>query len=267
MTLHPDVERVALIGWHLYPSSSTSKHACFSGASAQASCDLDQLELWSKKFPNCNWRVKCGPSRIWGLDLDTPETHASDGVKAFSQIVAVNSPLPVRPTLRSGGGGLAIFFRHIDEKIIGDTNFPEPGIDPRRGAQSQTIPPSIHPVTHKPYRWLIAPWTIAPPLAPHWLLELFKPPPEPEYKPPPIDTTTAARAAVFKAYTAVLVAPAGARNDTLNRRAYQLGRIMADGLIGEQEAFETLYSAAMAAGLDHAEAKATIQSGLRAGHR
>jgi hypothetical protein len=66
---------------------------------------------------------------------------------------------------------------------------------------------------------------------------------------------------------AVMDAPQGARNDTLNRRSYQVGRMIGAGLIQEQEAVDALYSAAKSAGLDHSEVRETIRSGIRSGRR
>jgi len=266
--LHPDIERVALLGWHLYPASrSITKKACFRGATDRATCHLDTLESWAKQFPNCNWRVVCGPSRIWGLDLDSKETHEHDGVRAFTDLVKIHGPLPPRPQLRSGGGGLALFFNHTNERITGKTNYPAPGIDPRRERLSQTVPPSIHATTGKPYLWLVAPWEIAPPIAPAWLLRLVQPPPEPEHRAPEVNTTDGARYRLYRAATAVAQAGQGERNDVLNRRSYQVGRMLAAGLLGEQEAIEALYAAARTAGLDHNEAKNTIRSGINSGMR
>jgi hypothetical protein len=41
-----------------------------------------------------------------------------------------------------------------------------------------TISPSVHGRTKRAYRWEVAPWDLAPPVAPDWLLHIFAPPPE-----------------------------------------------------------------------------------------
>src|SRR6185503_9603785 len=109
------------------------------------------------------------------------------------------------------------------------------GIDPRRGRLSVTIPPSIHITTKQPYRWLHAPWDIAPPVAPAWLVKLVEEPPEPAPPRQTVDTTDAARNRLYRAATAVAQAGQGGRNETLNRRSYQIGRMLAEGLLAEQE--------------------------------
>lgn len=266
-TLHPDIERVALLGWRLYPASNRSKAGCFKGATDAATCDLNQLARWSREYPRANWRVVMQGSGIWALDHDVPPGHAHDGIANMAELTKVHGPLPPRPTARSGGGGLIVFFRHTDERIIGESGHPALGIDPRRGRQSQTIPPSIHIASHRPYRWITPPWELTPPPAPAWLLRLVETPPDVAYTRAPIDTTDAARNKLYRAATAVVQAGPGSRNETLNRRSYQVGRLIGSGLLGEQEAIEALYGAARAAGLDHLEAKATIKSGVSSGLR
>ena len=268
MSLPPDIERVALLGWRLYPCSNRSKKGCFSGAHRAATHDLDQLTIWSRQYPRCNWRVVMQGSGIWALDLDVPGAdHKADGIAAVTELVRANGLLPPRPTTRSGGGGMAIFFKHTNERIIGKTGTPAPGIDPRRGMLSVTIPPSVHVTTHRPYRWIVPPWEVAPPSAPSWLVKLVEEPAQPQYSHRTVDTADAARNRLYRAASAVAQSGAGARNDTLNRRSYQVGCMLAEGLLGEQEAIEALYAAARTAGLDHAEAKATIRSGINSGLR
>lgn len=264
----PDIEAVALLGWHVFPASSTSKAGAFKGAHLAATCDLNQLARWSKEYPRANWRLLFGPSRLWGLDVDAAgDTHAADGIAAMQALIAEHGQLPPKPMTRSGGGGYGLFFAHNGEKIIGKTGVPAPGIDPRRGMLSITIPPSIHTVTRRPYRWITPPWKVNPPAAPAWLLKLVEPPPEPTYATAPIDTTDQARRRLYRAAMAVLDAKEGQRNDILNRRAYQVGRMVSAGLLGEDEATSALYSAARQIGLDHAEIQATIRSGINSGRR
>lgn len=271
MTLHPDIERVALLGWALYPQSSRSRAACFEGATDAATADLDQLEAWSEQYPNCNWRVVCGPSLVWCLDLDRPPLHAHDGVGAFTELARKNG-VPPRPTMRSGGGGLAIFFRHTEEMIIGESGHPALGCDPLRGRQSHTIPPSIHPDTKQPYVWAVPPWKVTPPDAPGWLLQAVRPKPEPVVnKPKPIPTGDKARlyavGALYHAVRRVACTLDGGRNNTLNKEVFALSRFIHDGVLTEEEIRDALYHAATTAGLLARDSLATIQSGLQAGRR
>lgn len=265
--LHLDVERLACLGWHLYPCSRSSKAGMFAGAGAAATTDLDQLERWSAAYPGCNWRVVCGPSGLFGLDVDRPGTHAHDGFAALVALVAKHGPLPHRPMTRSGGsGGAALFFKHAGEPLRGKSGYPAPGLDPHRGRQAIMVPPSRHPVTGGAYTWRVPPWDVNPPPIPAWLAHLLAPPPEPDWKRHPFTPTDErARNAVMRAIHAVQDAASGAANDTLNRQAFKLGTWCGAGFLGNSDAESTLLSAAQARAIPFREARDTIRSGLKAG--
>lgn len=268
MTLPEEIERVALLGWRLYPCSTRSKAGCFKGATDAATCDLDQLAKWENQYRHPNWRVVMEGSGIWALDIDVPSPdHGADGISALKSLIAQHSPLPARPTTRSGGGGNAIFFRHDGEPIHGKTGVPAPGLDPRRGRLSVTIPPSVHITTRQSYKWLVAPWDLTPPKAPDWLLNLVKPPPEPDL-PPHAHITTESRALrrLDRAVTTILNASRGSANDTLNVQSFAVARHVAAGTLIERDATEALYSAARHRSIPHAEAVATIRSAFRGGY-
>lgn len=61
--------------------------------------------------------------------------------------------------------------------------------------------------------------------------------------------------------------PTGNRNEQLNRSAFALGQFVAAGVLSEAEVISALSRAAMYAGLDPEEIRATITSGLEAGAR
>lgn len=274
MTLHPDVERLALLGWRLHPASRFSRASCIRRAADLATCDLDCLARWSAEFPDCNWRVVMAGSSIWALDVDAPGPHhGADGIKALAALVAVHGPIPPRPATRSGGGGCALFFLHRGEPIAGATGTPCPGIDPRRGRLTVTIPPSIHHRTRMRYRWITPPWEIAAPPAPDWLLQLVAPlPKSPLPAPHPVANTGQpgrfyAIGALRRAVEQVATAPDGQRNDTLNRAAWSLSRFIADGLLTPPEIAEALAHASQVAGLERREVVRTLSSALAAGAR
>jgi Bifunctional DNA primase/polymerase, N-terminal len=275
MDLHRDVERLALLGWRLHPASNRTRAACFAVATTLATSDLDQLARWSREFPRCGWRVVMEGSDTWALDVDVPGArHKHDGVAALQELIAVHGPLPPRPTTRSGGGGLALFFRHAGEPIVGKSGHPALGIDPRRGRQSVTVPPSIHPDTRCPYRWLVAPWELAPPPAPAWLLGLMAPPPEPrlQMQPPRLayaagDRRRYALASLRRAADRAAAAPQGQRNDILNTETYCLTRFLAEGPLDATEVATAMAYAGRQAGLPPLEVKATLASALAASLR
>ena len=273
MRLHPDIERLALLGWRLHPASRYSRAACIKRAAEAATHDLDKLERWATEFPGCNWRTVLGGSGVWALDVDAPSAdHAADGIAALAGLVAKHGPIPPRPMTRSGGGGLALFFRHDGEPIIGKTGTPAPGLDPRRGRLTVTVPPSTHHRTRAPYRWIAPPWEIAPPPAPAWLLALLAPSPPPPM-PWPVRSGGGlpgrpyATEALRRSVVMVATAFPGTRNDVLNRAAWSLSRFIADGSLAPSEIAEALAHAGRVAGLDHREIASTLTSALKRGGR
>ena len=268
--LPPDVERLALLGWRLHPSSRSSRAACFTDAVSAATSDLDQLARWSRQFPCCNWRVVMEGSGIWALDVDAPgPDHAADGITALAVLVAEHGPIAERPMTRSGGGGFALFFRHQGEPISGKTGTPVAGLDPRRGRLSVTIPPSIHHRTKLPYRWIVPPWELSPPAPPEWLLRLVAPPtlaltprPPQRYLDRPDRFRRYAVAALRNAANRVAGARPGTRNDTHNREAFSLHRFTTGGALAVAEIAEAMGWAARMAGLDRLETQQTLNSAL-----
>jgi hypothetical protein len=265
----PDIEAVALLGWHVYPASPHSRAACFKDATDAASCDLDRIAAWTRRYAGCNWRVVFGLSGIWGLDCDVPPGHAHDGVAGLAALARVHGGMPPRPVARSGGGGLAVFFSHAaGERVIGTAGYPCPGIDPRRGRQSQTIPPSVHLRTGQPYRWIVPPWQVSPPPAPVWLLRLVEPPPEPVWSPAAATVSGDSGARLLRwAVRNIVQAGDGTRNDTLNRHAFVIGKFIGAGLIAEQQAADALTRAAQEIGVPLPEIRATLRSAFRGGAR
>lgn len=273
MNIPDDVERCALIGWKVYPVSPVSKKACVKQPTESATDDLDQISGWCRDFPGCNWRVVFGPSGLLGLDLDVPPLHAHDGVTNFSNLVEANTPLPPHPRLRSGGGGQCLFFRHQGERIVGKEGNPVPGADPRRGRQSQSIPPSLHWKTKLSYTWIVPPWEVTPPPAPDWLLKILAPAPDPVVRPEsPLRTGDQLRnyavGALRNAIRRVATAGKGGRNNALNAEAWSMARFVRDGALTASEVRDSLSAAARANGLAAEDGiravLMTIDSGLTA---
>lgn len=268
MPIPEEIERIALLGWRVYPASRTTRAACFKGATDAATCDLDTIDQWVRHFPQCNWRIVFKGSGIWGFDIDVPSAdHAHDGVAAMAALVQVHGPLPAHPETRSGGGGAAIFFKWSGERIVGDSNKPYPGLDPRRGRQSLTIPPSIHTTTKLPYSWITPPWEVSPPPAPKWLLQLVELPPERLIGSPALergsDRRNYAVAALHNATRRVATAQTGARNVTLNRECWSVSKFLSDGALTETEIRDCMIAAARAANVPIREACLTIDSAIR----
>jgi hypothetical protein len=72
-------------------------------------------------------------------------------------------------------------------------------------------------------------------------------------------------AALARDRVAVAAAGPGERNDTLNRAAFNLGQLVAAGLLDRERVRGVLLAAALEAGNPQTKAMATIASGLRGG--
>lgn len=267
MTLHADIERVALLGWRCVPVTR-QRSGYWKGYLNDATTDLDTLARWHREYPRANWSVIPEGSGVWALDVDVPSAdHAADGMAWLARMVERHGQLPRGPHGRSGGGGHLLVFRDAGRAIKCQSGWPAPGIDPRARRVQFTIAPSIHR-NGKPYRWAVAPWDAAPPVAPAWLLAAVAPPPaKPAPKRPRIPTTDAARRALARSLDAIAAAGAGTRNATLNRHAFMAARWIAAGLLDEAEAVAALYAAGRAAGLPDPEVRGTIKSGCLSGLR
>ena len=103
---------------------------------------------------------------------------------------------------------------------------------------------------------------------PAWLLALLKDgwvSSSRNSTPPPDAPQFVAAAILQEEAGAVRRAAAGMRNDRLNRAAFTMGKLSACGAIGRNQAETALTSAALDAGLQPAEIRATISSGISAG--
>jgi len=265
MSLPDDVERLALLGWRLFPRAPRSRAAAFKGAHDAATHDLDTLAAWAREYPGCGWQAVCGPSGIWALDVD--QKPDANGAASMRELTTRHGALPPAPTVRTGGGGWLVVFQAHTGPLIGQPGW-RPGIDPRRGRHSITVPPTIHHRTGTAYRWITPPWVTAPPIAPAWLTSILSPPAEPEreLRDPASLSDAHLQRAVDRAFDRLVSAAPGTRNATLNRCAYRLG-ILVGARFAEQQAEQTLMAGAQRIGLTHAEAAATIRSGLQAGMR
>lgn len=75
------------------------------------------------------------------------------------------------------------------------------------------------------------------------------------------------RAALDAELVTLARTPNGSRNEQLNRSAFALGQLVADGLLSEDDVIGQLEAVALSVGLEEAETAHTILSGFRAGQK
>ena len=222
-----------------------------------ASTNADTIREWWERFRFANVGLTTGPDSFDVLDVDGP-----DGEGSLSALVALHGPLPETGETRTGRGRQILF---APSGLPCSTSKLGKGLDTKGAGGYVVAPPSRH-ATGKLYtrtREGLA-------LAPRWLGEaLARAEAAPAPRPPRTASTGAptayGAAALSSAASRVSSAPAGVRNDTLNREAHSLGQLIAGGELEEAEAVAVLSDAANAAGLPDAEARKTIASGIAAG--
>jgi hypothetical protein len=169
------------------------------------------------------------------------------------------------PVARTGGGGWHLLYAPSG---LGNRVGLLAGVDWRGRGGLIVAPPSGH-ASGRRYRW-VRPLTAALPEVPAALRRLLAPPATARTTLPPA-TPASGRgggygpAALAGERAAVATAPPGRRNATLNRAAFNLGQLVAAGLVDVDQIRVVLLAAALEAGNPEANARATIESGLRGG--
>jgi hypothetical protein len=252
------IDEVVTLGLPAFPCREDKSPACPHGH-LDATSNPIALRNLLRRYPSPLVGVPTGPaSGIDVFDIDAPRhPEAAEWWERHRQ------SLPLTRVQQTRSGGLHVVFRH-EVGLRCWTARPVIGID-GRGDGGYVIwwPVADQPVhcDHAPAAW------------PQWLLdELSRPRAAAPSAPrtPPLDLSryrTGSRyadAALRNAVERIAQAPIGSRNSTLNAKAYSLGRLIAEGLLGPQHVADTLASAAIAAGLPPRETEATLRSALGA---
>lgn len=265
-------------GWRVFPCHAPASGACSCGAGDcaspakhprtrhglhDASAEEDVVARWWRRWPGANVGLRTGDGLVV-LDVDP----AHGGTESLAVLKTDHGPLPATATVRTGSGGLHLYFRH-DGALRNSAGALGPGLDVRADGGYVIAPPSWH-MAGAPYRWTS---TVPPAPLPGWVLgRLVRPPPP---RPPVLPSSAVAGAAASAWATAalagevdrVVTAVEGQRNHTLNRSAFVLGQIVGGGHLDAAEVADLLERAGEAAGLGAREVAATVASGLAAGAR
>jgi hypothetical protein len=245
------------------------KHPCLAGWLRVASTSPAEVRRWWQRWPLANVGLVTGV-RFDVLDLDGPE-----GVEAIGAILGHYPAEHPGPVVRTGGGGWHLLYAPTG---LGNRVGLLPGMDWRGHGGLVVAPPSRH-ASGQPYRW-VRPLCAELPAVPDRLRARLAPPRTQRTTgplPPPAAVAGGqaeryARAALDREAAAVRAASPGTCNHTLNRAAFNLGQLVGAGLLDAGEVSAVLLEAALAApATGHADrerkARATIESGLRAGAR
>lgn len=269
-------------GWRVFPlhgfvngactcgrpsCSSPGKHPLVRRGLYEASTDARVIKEWWRRWRSANVGVATGAvSQIAVIDVDLPGALVS-----LPRLVEVE--LPATLTGLTGGGGLHLMYRCIDEELgnsagrLPGLDGDLPGIDLRANGGYVVAPPSTH-ASGGYYSWLDpAAETVA---APTWLKQ-----PARTYVAPDVtgiaqfdgDGTPYGLAVLRDELDRLRAAQIGTRNHQLNRSAFVLAQLVAGGELLEGPARSALLGVALAIGLEEAESRQTIDSAFDAGLR
>jgi hypothetical protein len=244
--------------------------------------------------PHANFGIACGPSGLFVLDLDVPKqpqppeeqsaTSAQaatgreprNGMQALRELAA-GRPIPRTFTVVTPSGGVHLYFRAPKGLPLRNTVARLGSLIDTRAAGGYVVGPGS---TIGRNRYEIADDApIAP--VPRWIvreLAARSRQATPSLPPLALNRSDVAGSRIPSAAAAAYGAAAlrnevermrtariGTRNDTLNRSAYALGRLVGAGLLDRDLAASELFHAARQAGLPARECASTLASGLGAG--
>ncbi|MFC7530484.1 bifunctional DNA primase/polymerase [Actinoplanes sp. GCM10030250] len=290
-------------GWHVFPLRPGDKRPAFpdhpadactgrdprcrnghTGWEARATTDPDRIRLGWAEIPY-EIGIACGPSRLLVVDLDTlkhgqdiPAAWAGKGVDHGGLVLddlcrTAREPFPFDTyTVRTGRGGLHLYFRHPDGPALRNT----------AGERGNGLGWLIDTRAHGGYV-VAAGSTVAglsytierdrdPADLPAWLAERLAPPPLPPQRPVVVDLPTGRTGAYLDAAISSQLdhlrrAAEGERNHALYVSAVALGQLAAGGALPVDQAEALLTETALSIGLSRFETLRTIRSGLAAGAR
>jgi hypothetical protein len=227
-----------------------------------ATLDLDRLAEMLRLHTRGLIAIRTGAaSGTVVIDVDPP------GITTMRMLVS-DGVLPRTLAAVTGRGGYHLVYGHPGGKIMSGAGKGGPGVDVKADGGYVVAPPSVHPVTRRPYRWLGSPGDELTPLPGFWaerLRESTRP-----HRPAQAVSIPApgrggyAMAALRYELEEVLSAGEGMRNTSLHLAAWNLGQLVAGGMLAADRTEGLLCQAAERIGLPAAEARRTVASGFRA---
>lgn len=218
------------------------------------------------------------PGRIRAMRAAAPAGLLAVRTGAVSGIVVIDvdpehggqlDPVLMPPTalVRTGSGGWHAYYRHPGVPVLNSQSRLGPGIDVRGDGGYVVAPPSIHPRTRQPYRWVGGHPVVEMPRA---LADACCAPPAaaaPSSTRPtsttPVDGIRAPGALLAAHLDAVRRAPTGRRRATLYGSARGVARMVAAGALSTADAWAALSDAGRGAGQTEREVRAAILGGFR----
>lgn len=128
--------------------ASAGKHPRTRRGVKNATTDEETIRLWWYRWPNANVGIATGKkSGLVVLDVDP--RHGGD--ESLRELFSGRGTIPKTPTVKTGGGGLHLYFEHPGERVKGRVGV-MPGLDVRADGNYVVAPPSLH-VCGEVYSW------------------------------------------------------------------------------------------------------------------
>lgn len=227
-----------------------------------ATTDPERLAEMLRLHPRGLLAVRTGaPSGTVVIDVDPP------GIETMHMLVS-EGVLPRTLAAVTGRGGYHLIYAHPGGKIMSGAGKGGPGVDVKADGGYVVAPPSVHPVTRHPYSWLGGPGGDLTPLPAFWAERLREPARTPRSAQavsiPARGRGGYAMAALRYELEEVLSAGEGTRNTSLHLAAWNLGQLVAAGMLAADRTEGLLCQAGERIGLPAAEVRRTVASGFRA---
>jgi hypothetical protein len=226
-----------------------------------ATLDRERLAEMLRLHPRGLLAVRTGAaSGVVVIDVDPP------GIATMRMLVS-EGVLPRTLAAVTGRGGYHLAYGHPGGKIMSGAGKGGSGVDVKADGGYIVAAPSVHPVTRRPYRWLGSPGDELTPLPGFWverLRESTRPArPVQAVSIPARGRGDYAQAALRGELEDVLAAGEGTRNVSLHLAAWNLGQLVAVGMLPADRTEALLCQAGERIGLPAAEVRRTVASGFR----
>jgi hypothetical protein len=143
------------------------KHPMPKNGHLSATTNLEMVRAWWESAPDANIGIAMGgDSGVWVFDIDGPQ-----GIKDFAELEKKNGPVVKGPCVKTGGGGMHLYFGMPTDRDIRDrVGIQDKKLDVRGTGGYVIAPPSNH-VSGRSYEWERSPNDFPIPEAPAWLID------------------------------------------------------------------------------------------------
>ncbi|MFG2043137.1 bifunctional DNA primase/polymerase [Dactylosporangium sp. NPDC048998] len=265
-------------GWPVFLLGRTKRPMANCDACRDAAPDHDR-DACPCLFCHGLYAATLDPQRITAMVAAQPTGLLAIRTGAVAGLVVVDidpghggaldpALMPQTSCVVTGSGGWHLYYRHPGTAVLNSQGRLGEGIDVRGDGGYVVAPPSIHPRTGRPYRWVSGrPVVEMPP----GLVAACRPAPATEPSTGTARATSTTWGGGISSPDALLKslldtvrhAPKGRRRATLYGCARGVARMVAANTISLRDAMNALYDAGMGAGQTDRETRAAIAGGFR----